>query len=46
VNPLRDAIVIVEVLEDPVLMLKLVGDADIVKSAVGGGGGGGVVDSV
>jgi len=46
VNPFTDAIVIVEVPEDPVLMLNLVGDADIVKSAVGGGGGGGVVDCV
>ena len=46
VNPLKDATVIVEVPEDPVLMFKLVGDAEIVKSAAGDGGGGGVVDSV
>jgi hypothetical protein len=38
VNPFTDAIVIVEVPEYPLLMLNLVGDADIVKSAVGGGG--------
>ena len=46
VNPFTDAIVIVEVPEDPLLILNLVGDVDIVKSAVGGGGGGGVVDCV
>ena len=39
VNPLRAAIVIVEVPEDPALMFKLAGDALIVKSAVEGGGG-------
>ena len=44
VNPFTDDIVIVEVPEDPILMLNLVGDVEIVKSAVGGGGGGGVVD--
>lgn len=46
VNSFTGAIVIVEVPEDPLLILNLVGDVDIVKSAVGGGGGGGVVDCV
>jgi hypothetical protein len=34
VNPFRDAIVTLEVLCDPLLMLRLVGDADMEKSGL------------